>query len=61
MTLQQWLSSPENIYDELTIVDRNGEERTMWVDDDPKYQAKVLDVKRGCDICHAEVTIDWVQ
>ena len=61
MTLDQWLNSPENIYDELTIIDRNGKEQITWIDDDPKYQAKVLDVKRGCDICHAEVTIDWVQ
>lgn len=60
MTLQQWLSSSENIYDELTVVDKNGVEQDIWLDkNDPRYNAKVIDVKRGCNIVVAEVTIDW--
>lgn len=46
-------------FDELTVVNQNGEELTSWTDDDPKYQAEVLDVKVGCNITVAEVMIDW--
>ena len=59
MTLQEWIESKESTpFDELVIVNRNGEELTSWIDDDPKYQAKVVDVKVGCNIVVAEVMID---
>ena len=65
MTLQQWLESPENIYEELIIVDKNGEEQDIFDKNDPRYNAKVIDVKRGCNICVAEVMVevmaDWEQ
>ena len=42
MTLNEWLES-NTVYSEATAVDRNGNE-FVWIEDDPRYEAKVLAV-----------------
>lgn len=61
-TLENFLQSGyARVYDEITVVDRNGEELSAWIDNDPKYKAKVLNVYEYESAPWAiEVVIDWL-
>lgn len=43
MTLEKFLHQQHD-YDETIITDKNGNELTIWRDNDKKYQMKVLSV-----------------
>ena len=58
MTLDNYLHSGHG-YDEVIVVDRNGNELTSWQDDDPKYSAMVLDVKAKNHDTTVQIMIDY--
>ena len=50
MTLAEWLEQNTE-YKEAIFIDANGNERTIWIDNDPKYNAKVLRIENKNKFC----------
>lgn len=50
MILTEWLKQNTE-YEEAVFIDANGKERTIWIDNDSKYNAEVLRVENKNKFC----------